>query len=224
MAPSPDETQIDMRLVDISFKVRGIGIPREHEYPMFSAISDRLGSEVTHGDSPLQFSRICSLVPSNDIMMLTKNSRLWVRTPICMLGACLRLSGKFLKIGRSRVHLTPDYSSIRGIVPSDILFSHRVIIKHRNLSDASQINPQMHEDAVQRQLDGLDVQGAISVQNRRTTVRIKGRVIVGYPVLLRGLSDQGSMIVQSRGIGGHRHIGCGIFFRPSERHLEEIMK
>nr|MBK7064764.1 hypothetical protein [Deltaproteobacteria bacterium] len=48
-------------------------------------------------------------------------------------------------------------------------------------------------------------------EDERRVLRIRGQYIVGYPVILRGLSAEHSLRVQALGIGGRQRFGCGVF-------------
>jgi hypothetical protein len=45
----------------------------------------------------------------------------------------------------------------------------------------------------------------------RRVVKVHGKLVVGFPVVLSGLDPAASLLVQSRGIGGRRHMGAGVF-------------
>jgi CRISPR-associated protein Cas6 len=74
--------------------------------------------------------------------------------------------------------------------------------------------------AVRRQLDALCISPEAGLSpGKRRTVRIKDKEVVGYELLLDGLTAEESITVQEHGLGGRRHMGCGIFvpFRGRER-------
>jgi CRISPR-associated protein Cas6 len=45
----------------------------------------------------------------------------------------------------------------------------------------------------------------------RRTVRICGKIVVGYPLLVHRLLATESCQLQEGGLGGRRHFGCGVF-------------
>src|SRR5439155_1578765 len=61
----------------------------------------------------------------------------------------------------------------------------------------------------------IGVQAELAVGERRT-LRVKDKQVVGFELAATGLSTEDSLRLQETGIGGRRHMGCGIFAR---RHL-----
>ncbi|MFN5763400.1 MAG: type I-MYXAN CRISPR-associated protein Cas6/Cmx6, partial [Pseudanabaena sp.] len=49
----------------------------------------------------------------------------------------------------------------------------------------------------------------------------KHKHIVGYGVVVEGLSDEDSIKLQSIGMGGRKHFGCGWFYPVKELGNEE---
>jgi CRISPR-associated protein Cas6 len=52
---------------------------------------------------------------------------------------------------------------------------------------------------------------AILTLGKRRTLRIREKEVVGHEVVIEGLTSEESLSVQERGLGGRRHMGCGIF-------------
>src|SRR5207249_485529 len=46
---------------------------------------------------------------------------------------------------------------------------------------------------------------------RRRVVRVKGRAIVGFAVVVSGLTADESIRLQEHGLGGRTRLGCGFF-------------
>jgi CRISPR-associated protein Cas6 len=53
----------------------------------------------------------------------------------------------------------------------------------------------------------------------RRAFRVGNHTIVGFGLSIHDLSDEGSIVLQERGLGGRRHHGCG-FFNPISRRNE----
>jgi CRISPR-associated endonuclease/helicase Cas3 len=76
-------------------------------------------------------------------------------------------------------------------------------------------------DAVGRQLDELGVGGRPEIPTvpagprrglpLRRVLKVRQSVIVGFAVIVSGLTDAESLRLQECGLGGRRHMGCGIF-------------
>ncbi|MBO0697695.1 MAG: type I-MYXAN CRISPR-associated protein Cas6/Cmx6 [Zavarzinella sp.] len=59
--------------------------------------------------------------------------------------------------------------------------------------------------------------GARAGEPRRRIVHIKGKKIVGYPLIVQGLMADESIRLQEVGLGGRTRIGCGFFVPYRER-------
>ena len=57
---------------------------------------------------------------------------------------------------------------------------------------------------------GVSDQAVFSIGKRRT-IRIREKEVVGYEVVIEGLTPDESLTIQTAGLGGRRHMGCGIF-------------
>jgi CRISPR-associated protein Cas6 len=65
-------------------------------------------------------------------------------------------------------------------------------------------------EAVMRQLQSLGVAKEALLGERRT-FRIKEKQVVGFEIVITGLTAEESLILQERGLGGRRRMGCGVF-------------
>jgi CRISPR-associated endonuclease/helicase Cas3 len=106
-----------------------------------------------------------------------------------------------------------DAPQIFLLKPATTLYARIVTIKGFT-------EPEPFLDAVCRKLDELGVKGEPVIGERRV-VKVGNHTIVGFGLKVHGLSDEGSLILQERGIGGRRRMGCG-FFQPINLRKETI--
>jgi CRISPR-associated protein Cas6 len=89
--------------------------------------------------------------------------------------------------------------------------------------------------AARTQLDDLGIGGTVTIpirrgiasfepegagshdQLQRRTLRVRDKVIVGYAMVVEGLTAEESVCLQENGIGGRRRFGCGIFVPVGRR-------
>ena len=198
-----------MEVVDLMFRVTGSKPIRvDHGYHLYAAITQilpRIHQEHTVGIHPIGGQQI-----GHRLLELTNRSRLILRTDTAQIADLIQLSGKLLKVSGSSVRVgTPEVSVLS---PSTEIRSRLVTTK--NGQDQARF-----EKEVRRQLDRLGVsEDAVPIIRRRAdgtlirrTVRIRGKEIVGYELLIEGLTAEESLNVQEKGIGGRRHMGCGVF-------------
>lgn len=200
-----------MPIVDLCFEMRGTGLPLDHRYSLYAAISGVLGP-LTHESFGMAFSVVHATRTGADELRLARSAHLRIRTPLEHLPSLLRLSGCLLNVSGHKVRLgVPRTFALR---PVATLYSSLVTIKGFT-------EPEPFLAAAHRQLEALDVKGAAIIPLRqegahageptRRVLRIKDKRIVGFALLVSELAAADSILLQERGIGGRRHMGCGVF-------------
>jgi len=204
-----------MTLVELAFPVSGTSVPEDNGYWLYAAVSRTLDG---HLPADVAISSIGGPPLGNWRLRLTRESRLRVRVPADGIGALLPLAGKFLDVGGHEIGL--GVPRVRAMEAAPTLAARLVTIKGFT-------EPGPFAEAVGRQLADLGISGLPSIPDvpgghrrgmpQRRVIRIKGRSIVGFEVVIDGLSDGDSSTLMARGIGGRRHLGCGIFW-PLLKH------
>jgi CRISPR-associated protein Cas6 len=194
--------------VDLSFSLSADKtVVADHGYVLYGAIS-RLLSQV-HRDNGIAVHPIRGRQVGNRQLMLTPWSTLTLRVPDGQIASMLPLAGKALRLGDANVRV--GVPTVHGLVPATALRSRLVVIKVANIQPAY-VTAEQFADAVRRQLDELGVSAeAVVTIGKRRTLRVKQRELVGYEVLVEGLTAKESLALQAQGLGGKRHMGCGVF-------------
>lgn len=136
-------------------------------------------------------------------MLLAPWSRLTLRIEAERIADVLSLAGKQLTIAGQPLRV--GVPQVHALTPAAALRSRLVTIKKF-------LDPEPFLEAVRRQLDALGVSEQVQTTlGRRRTLRIKDKEVVGFEVVLEGLLAEESLTVQEQGIGGRRHMGCGVF-------------
>lgn len=189
-------------VLDIIWPISSNGrIPLHHQYPLLSAIST-IVPEV-HASASFGLHAIRGVRVAPGVLALTPLSVVKIRTPLSQLELLLPLSGKRLDVAGCSIRLGTPHLHI--LTPSTDLQSHLVTIK--GYLEASEFAV-----GIRKQLDSERISQSVNVVvARRRVLRIKQQTIVGFEVRLEGLSDQESLTVQQQGVGGRRHLGCGLF-------------
>lgn len=204
-----------MNTIDLSFGLIGSELPVDNGYLLYSAICSALGGHLPEG---VGVSSIGGFYLGDGLVSISKINRLRIRTPLERIPELLNLAGRFLDIGGYEIRL--GVPSIQALAPAPKLISRIVTIKGFE-------EPDPFLEAVGRKLDELEVHahayiplvkmGERKGRPMRRIVRIKNRKIIGFTVVLDGLSDSHSLNVQELGLGGRRHMGCGIFLPVKTR-------
>ena len=98
-------------------------------------------------------------------------------------------------------------------IPAPALRSRLVTIKIVGADkDPSLLTEPNFQTAVHKQLSALGVsdQAELTLSKRRT-FRIKRKEVIGYETIIEGLTAEESIRLQEAGLGGRRHMGCGVF-------------
>ncbi|MGE0529189.1 MAG: type I-MYXAN CRISPR-associated protein Cas6/Cmx6 [Bdellovibrionales bacterium] len=221
-----------MKTVELSFPVLGESLPTDQGYSLYSCLSKLI---------PKLHDNMCKIMVrpiagqylgEGQIRLDRKRSRLRIRLPTEEILTFLTLAGKPLVVDVHKIRL--GVPQIQTLIPAPSLFSRIVMIKsssprkdptdkHSREKSLTKryLLPEAFLEACRQKLDEIGVGGQIHfplIQNgehegkpRRQVMRIKGKQVVGFSVLVNGLTDEESLILQENGIGGRRKMGCGWF-------------
>ncbi|MBD3284839.1 type I-MYXAN CRISPR-associated protein Cas6/Cmx6 [candidate division WOR-3 bacterium] len=215
---------MQMPFVDVSFKLQGSSIPVDHGYLLYSTVSKHIPE--IHGNEEVGLHPVTGQLAGNRLLSITDRSSLIFRLSSDRISQILPIAGKELNIGEYKIRI--GVPQTRALVPSARLYSRLVVIK-------GFMEPKPFLEAVQRQLDALNIKGKPSLveqphiadanENKdvgthspvlRRTIRIRDKDIVGFAVRVEELTAEESLRLQEKGLGGRRRFGCGIFI-PDRR-------
>lgn len=200
-----------MAVIDVCFPIIGETIPVDHGYLLFAAMVNEV--RAIH-DMPVGIHPINGLLIGKRQMKLTEKSRLTLRLDHMLLPEILPLAGRRLKVGEGYIRI--GVPSIRMLKPGSRCRSRLVVIR-------GFVTPESFLAAVERQMAAIGITGRAELIRRsgvvdpgkdpfiRRTLRIKDKEIVGYALEVSALNQEDSLKLQEMGLGGRRHMGCGIF-------------
>lgn len=217
-------------VVDLLFPARGESPPTDHAYPLYAALSAVVPA--FHAAGGPRFAPLTGEPAGGGRLRLNERSVLRVRLPADAIPQALPLAGRRLEVAGCGVRL--GVPSVRPMEPAAALFAPVVLVK----PDVGLPRPPTGErpraaveagpfvEAVRRKLAAAGLAGDVSVPVRpggkrgpepcRRVVRVKGRALVGYAVVVSGLSAADSLKLQADGLGGRTRIGCGFFVPARE--------
>jgi CRISPR-associated protein Cas6 len=188
-----------MPYVDLAFRLTGSKVPVDHGYALYSAIS-RILPEI-HGAKSIGVHPIRGTYSGNGELVLRDSSRLVLRLESERIGEVLKLAGKRLEISNHNIGV--GIPEVRLLRPRASLYSRLVTIK-------GFMEPTAFLESAKRQLDKLGISAEIQLGERRT-FRVKDKQVVGFEVAAARLDAEDSLRIQESGLGGRRHMGCGVF-------------
>jgi CRISPR-associated protein Cas6 len=192
--------------LSVAFPVQGTHLPADHGYPLYAAITHLLPA--LHSAPWLGIELISGIPWDKGMIALpTYGTSLRLRLPVQHFARVLPLAGKRLELGSHAIRLGVPLA--RPLVSASSLYARIVTIKPF-------IEPEPFLEAARRQLTTLGIDATLALpRDGRTRYRriicIHGKKVVGFSLVVHGLSDQDSITLQSLGLGGRRTMGCGLF-------------
>jgi CRISPR-associated protein Cas6 len=201
-----------MHTVELEFPVLGPSIPAQHGYDVYAALC-RILPRLHEPDCPWQVGPVFGLpTGGGTIQLVPQRSFVRLRLPSDDIPRALPLAGKALDVAGCRVRL--GVPQVEALKPAPVLGAKLVVLKARS-------EPSEFLDTVRRHLAERGVRAEIGIplvrqgphagRPRRSVLRLKGRRIVGYALVVQGLTAAESLALQERGVGNRRRMGCGFF-------------
>lgn len=202
--------------VDLLFPARGSSVPADHGYVLYAALS-RVVPAIHEPESDIRCAPLTGLCDEPGRLRLTDRSYLRLRLPSDAIPTALPLAGRAIEVAGTAVRFGPP--TVRTLIPTPSLAARIVTFKHGE-------EPETFLATAKTKLAVLDIVGEPTIpvfesgpregQPRRRVVRIKGRAMVGYALVVSGLSADESIRLQERGLGGRTRLGCGFFLPVKE--------
>jgi CRISPR-associated protein Cas6 len=206
--------------IDLSFPIVGQRVPRDHGYALYGALSRAI--QALHGAVWLGVHPLGGMPVDEGTLQLGRGAQLRLRIPADRIAEVLALAGASLDVGG--VGLRLGAPSVHALAPAPSLDARMVAIKltcaprHENPDLGRQTLDiagfaERYTAEVRRQLDAIGVARPFELRGRRS-LTVGGRRVLGYSVRVSQLQAEESLVLQEKGIGGKRRMGCGVF-RPT---------
>lgn len=202
-----------MDAVDLAFALVGDTLPLDHGYALYASLCRVVPA--LHQHRQIGVHPIRGEAMGEGCMRLTERSLLRIRTPAESIPCLLPLAGKNLEVDGHKLRL--GVPQVFALKPAMTLVARVVTIK-------GFLDPVTFLDAARRQVGEMGLPDSVTLQVPlhalarlnagqpiRRTLRVKDKTIVGFPLRVEGLALNDSLTLQSRGLGGRRHMGCGVF-------------
>jgi CRISPR-associated protein Cas6 len=180
------------------FPLGGHSLPRDSAPALRVALQRELPwleQEPLAGIHPLK------LVPGTDAeALLSQRTRLFLRLPRERIDAATGLAGRSLQLGDQAVMLGQPHP--RELLPHRTLYAYAV---------AAQADDEIaFVQAMNDELHSLQVRSQVICGKRQQRDWPAG-ALTTFSLMLHGLTQVDSLLLQERGLGPHRLLGCGIF-------------
>lgn len=207
-----------MNYLEVQFALRGRTLPADHGYLLYSALKKTVLQEKDLSPDVL-LSSIPGVRDRDGMIYLNRSSRLRLRCPADQVQSWYRqLQNAVLDVQGHLVRLVQPRLSLPQ--PSEMLKARLVTFKLEAI-DHNEV-PRYFLESCQKALERFEIKARPFIDSNaegdlaRRTLRIKNKHIVGYGVIVEGLSDEDSIKLQTQGLGGRKHFGCGWFYPIKE--------
>lgn len=213
-----------MDFLEIQFALRGKTLPADHGYALYSAIKKLLQdteNDVLPPDLPEDI-HLCTIpgVPDRAGMIyLNRGSRFRLRCPSDQMQLWYRFfQNQVFDIQGHLIRLIQPRITLPEVSPT--LASRLVTFKLKDIDHAEV--PRYFLQSCQTGLERLEIKGQAFIPSdpdgdlARRTLQVKDKKILGFSVVVEGLSDEDSLRLQWHGLGGRQHFGCGWFYPSKE--------
>ncbi len=210
-------------VVEVTFPVLGLSLPSNNGYPLLGAIARVMNGEYLRPGESLE--SIGGRGIEKGVIRVTEETRLRIRT-FRPADICVGLGCKVLDVSNHLIQL--GIPEVREFGPAAVLRSRIVTyaLQHKLAANATP-SVELVLDSARRELQRAGIHGVVTAptipegprkgEPIRRVVRICDRSIVGFALQVANLDPASSILLQSIGLGGKRHHGCGIFFDPEAR-------
>lgn len=184
---------------DVQFDLVGAEIPADHGYRLFQELVAQLP---WLADTPGVAVHPVHGSPSgrNENLVINRRVKLVLRVPKERIDDVAVLTGKRIDPGAGA--LVIGDMKARPLTPFGTLYAHFV-----DMGDADELG---FIEAATRQLADMAIPAGMICGKRRKMMTPQGG-IEGFSLMLHDVKLDQSLLIQERGLGGHRAYGCGIF-------------
>lgn len=188
-----------MPVVDLLFPAQGGPVPLDHGYLLFSALSARLPG--LHERQDVGVFNLRGEGATGETLSLGRGT-LRIRCPAESIPLFLSLAGGRLELAGRNVTLGAP--TVRAMEQVPRLSARVVTFKHSQEEQSFRVTAHRFIEELTGTSCGLHV-------GRRRIVTIAGARVVGFGLELSDLKPEASLVLQEKGLGGRRHMGCGLF-------------
>lgn len=198
-------------VVDLAFRLSGRSLPCDHAWALSQAIQDHLswfardsgaGLHLIH-PAPSANGWSSPEDTGDEIMFLPRRARLVLRLPATRVEAAMALTGRTLEIAGHRLEV--GVAEKRPLSGHTTLYARHVVIGPEHDSE-----PAFLQWAAQMLADASVTCRRMVCGREHTLLTPEGNLHT-RALMLADLTPLDTLVVQRRGLGPERHLGCGLF-------------
>lgn len=201
-------TQIPDDVVDLVFSIRAKTLPIDHAYALSQAVSKQLPWFV---EEPLTGLHTIHVAASSNgwyrpdspdqVLYPSRRTKFVLRVPKHRIEDAQALCGVELDVDGHK--MTLDKAITRALSDITTLFSRYVVSESADENEFIEFVVGVMKD--------LGIKPKKLLCGTENPVQVAGESLRTRSLMLADLSVEESVLLQTHGIGSHRHMGCGIF-------------
>jgi len=206
---SQKEIVVSQTIVDLIFDMNCRCLPVDHAYPLSQAIEQVLPWFASEPQAGLHLiygagsgNGWNSPTEQNDLLYLSRRTKLTLRLPQTCITATQILTGKTLDI--TGYSLKIGSAKEKPLTKMPVLFARHVIA-----NPTEDENAFLDKVAAQLQEMGIDCRKALCGKSHR--LKKPETDVFTRSLMIADLKPQDSITLQQQGLGGGRKMGCGLF-------------
>lgn len=205
----PEQFEIPDNVIDLSFKIDCPILPVDYTWLLYNAISEHIPwiNDIRGaGIMPLPILNEGNgwyrAENPDDLLNLSKRTRLTLRIPSKKREEVEALAGKTLQVGEYGMKLTR--ASVKPLSKETNIWSHYIVA-----------NPEEDEeqflDNTIEQLRETNIHPRKAICGKTHEIKVPDDVLFTRSLMLADLEINESIKLQQNGLGEHGHLGCGLF-------------
>lgn len=195
--PASADRQSGERAVDLVFAVSGTRLPGGYAAALWEALVGRLP---WLADEPGVGVHAIRAPADGAGLLLSRRARLALRLPSRRQADAMRLTGQRLDVDGERLEV--GAARPRALEPYPTLSAQFVA--------TGAVDELSHQEAVAAMLVAIGMPLRFICGTMRT-LHTGGTTVAGAEVVMHELRPEQSLAMQQHGLGGERHLGCGLF-------------
>jgi CRISPR-associated protein Cas6 len=183
---------------DVAFELQGTSLAADYSLALMREVVRRLPWIESEREAGIHALRAAKTDTGE--LLLPRRAKLVLRLPERRVEDAMALSGQEIAIGGRR--LAVGTGKARALIPFGTLYAHLVT--------AAEDDEQAFLQDMAAELQAMRIACEL-ICGKRRTAQAGGENIAGYSLMLHGLGQAHSVLVQRVGLGSRRMLGCGIF-------------
>lgn len=198
--------------VDLAFPiVEGRTVTIDHGHQLYGAVKTAAPSL---GEVPLGLHPLRGQPLEGGLLLLRPGTVLRLRLGADHLAKALPLAGREIRIGSMLLRLGAP--RIEALEPHPTLYARTVVLVKKDPASPDRGRPATGPELTTALQAIVGPTATIHLQRTRS-IRIHSQQILGFEVVVEGLTPEVSVRLQTEGFGGRRAFGCGIFVNAGDR-------